>query len=243
MRCWRIVKNATSLHSLFHVWRICLDTCLAKERVDWALTPSTRLAGPCTRYALLAWNDAQWCVQWLNNGRKHVSQQTPSAQGIWWRRLGYESDEPGHRTHTPADDPAMTRGLARGGGRYRASQYKLFLEQYFKYSLVASAPVRRLAGGGRWRSSLRSGPGSAATAAAGCRRSCPPGWGSRPFPKCPVMSEICILEAITKHNGSRSTITIFWRQYLWLYWQFMTLMLWDDVLNSKLYQFHHSLQR
>ena len=61
---------------------------------------------------------------------------------------------PGHRTHTPADDPAMTRGLARGGGGYRASQYKLFLEQYFKYSLFASTPVRRLAGGGRCRCSL-----------------------------------------------------------------------------------------
>ena len=62
---------------------------------------------------------------------------------------------PGHRTHTPADDPAMSRGLARGGGGgYRASQYKLFLEQYFKYSLFASTPVRRLAGGGRCRCSL-----------------------------------------------------------------------------------------
>lgn len=154
MRCWRIVKNATSLHSLFHVWRICLDTCLAKERVDWALTPSTRLADPCTRYAHLAWNDAQWCVQWLNNGRKHVSQQTPSAQGICWRRVGYESDEPGSPYAHSSRWSSHVQGLSPGGGGYRASQYKLFLEQYFKYSLFASTPVRRLAGGGRCRCSL-----------------------------------------------------------------------------------------
>ena len=156
MRCWRIVKNATSLHSLFHVWRICLDTCLAKERVDWALTPSTRLAGPCTRYAHLAWNDAQWCVQWLNHGRKHVSQQPPSAQGICWRRLSYESDEPGspyaHSSRWSSHDQRLSRG---GGGEVTGPvNMSCFLEQYFKYLLFASTPVRRLAGGGRCRRSL-----------------------------------------------------------------------------------------
>ena len=45
---------------------------------------------------------------------------------------------PGHRTHTPADDPAMTRGLARGGGGYRASQPLETREKSEKVAVLAT---------------------------------------------------------------------------------------------------------